>query len=312
MLAAGTAGTGVVDMELRNLKTFQSAAELLNFTKAAKALNLSQPAVTAQIRALEKEIGHPLFFRIGKQTFLTTYGITVKQYADRVFLLIEDMERELSQKNQSDNSRLVIAASETFCTHYFPPIIRKYLSEFPDAGIKLVSRYSNEVISGIDQNEFDIGIITGTYRKSGITNVVISEQEDLILVVSKKLYNKYSSEEILSRIPFIRYEIAGPFQLQMQQYMQEAGAQPNHIIESSSLEAVKSAVLNDIGTGLISRNLVSKELRDGLLIEIRLNKKPVKIKTSLIIATSKLSHPGTLRLIQLIEKNWNTIHETGT
>ncbi|WKB36209.1 LysR family transcriptional regulator [Terrilactibacillus sp. S3-3] len=56
-------------MELRNLKTFQIAADLLNFTKTAKVLNFTQPTVTSQIRALETELNHPLFFRIGQTNF---------------------------------------------------------------------------------------------------------------------------------------------------------------------------------------------------------------------------------------------------
>lgn len=297
-------------MELRNLKTFQTAAEHLNFTKTAKILNFSQPTVTSQIRALEKELKNPLFFRIGKRTYLTPHGKVVKQYADQIFATIDEMNQELSKKNRPASSRLVIAASETFCTHYFPMIIRKFLHETPEVGIKLVSCYSKDVIAGIDSNDFDIGIISGTYRKSGITNIVIADHEDLVLIVSKALYEKYPLSDILDRQPFIKYEIDGPFEQQMQHYIQEAGIKSKKVIESSSLEAVKSAVMNDIGVGLISRNLVKKELAVHQLYEISLNRQPVKIKTSLIIAASKLSDCSTMRLISIIERDWNAIHDT--
>lgn len=295
-------------MELRNLKTFQLAAEKLNFTQAAKLLNLSQPAVTAQIRSLENEIGHPLFFRIGKQTFLTSKGAIMKRYADRLFTSLDEMRRELSDPDPSGTVRLVIAASETFCTHYFPMIIRKYLDHFPGSGIRLVSCDSDQVITGIDSNEYDIGIISGTYHKTGITNVVISEEEDLVLIASQNLARKQKPSELVRHFPFIRYEISGPFHQQMENYIREAGINPQNVIGSSSLEAVKSAVMNDIGIGLISRNLVRSELVAGQLIEIPFNKKPVKIMTSLIIATHKLSDERTMRLIRLIEQNWNAIH----
>lgn len=297
-------------MELRNLRTFQIAAKYLNFTKTAKVLNFSQPTVTSQIRALEEEINNPLFFRIGKQTFLTPHGEVMKQYADKIFATLDDMNQALLKKSRMTSRRLVIAASETFCTHYFPPIIRKFLVECPAISIKLVSCHSNEVIAGIDNNAFDIGIISGSYRKSGITNIVISEHEDLILIVSKALHDHYSLRDILIKYPFIKYEIDGPFEQQMQHYIQEAGIKSTRIIESSSLEAVKSAVMSGIGIGLISRNLVKKELISKELHEISLNKQPVKIKTSLIIATNKLSDNSTMSLIRIIEKDWNSIHGT--
>lgn len=294
-------------MELRNLKTFQIAATCLNFTKAAKILNFSQPTVTSQIRALEQEIGSPLFFRIGRETFLTRQGHIVKKYAERISGSIEEMKQALKNSDCSGNRKLVIAASETFCTHYFPPIIRAYLKEFPDAGIRMITCNSNEVIDGVNRNTFDIGIISDVYHKSGITNLVISDREDLILIVSRKLHETYSRSDLFARFPFIRYEISGPFREQMDSFIRGAGLNPKHMIETSSLEAVKSAVLNDIGVGLIARNLVGKELSGGQLVEIKQNKPVVKIRTSLIIATQKMSDSRTARLVELISLNWNGI-----
>ncbi|MDF2911667.1 MAG: LysR family transcriptional regulator, partial [Sporolactobacillus laevolacticus] len=134
------------------------------------------------------------------------------------------------------------------------------------------------------------------------------EKEDLILIASQPLAEQYADRELLDRYPFIKYEIVGPFEEQMNNYMQENGIHPKKVIESSSLEAVKSAVMNDIGVGLISRNLVKKELASRQLYEISLNKKPVQIQTSLIIATHKLTEQKTMHLIRLIEQNWNTLH----
>ncbi|MCO7128137.1 LysR family transcriptional regulator [Sporolactobacillus shoreicorticis] len=294
-------------MELRQLKTFQVAAELLNFTQAAKQLNFSQPTVTAQIRALEQDISHPLFFRIGKQTFLTAHGEIVKRYVDQVFATLDQMNAELQEKDQLE-TKLTIAAPETFCTHYFPPIIHQFLGDYPNIGIKLVSCMSDQVISGIDSNEYDIGIISGSYTKAGITNVMLSEKEDLVLIASSRLLKQHTPKELLEYYPFIKYEIIGPFEEQMSQFIQEAGIRPQKMIESSSLEAVKSAVLSDIGVGLISRNLVKKELASRQLQEIFRNKTPIKIETSLVIATHKLRDEIIMHLIRLIEQNWNTIH----
>lgn len=294
-------------MELRQLKTFRVAAELLNFTQAAKQLNFSQPTITAQVRALEKEIGHSLFFRIGKQTFLTAHGEIVKHYTDQLFPILDQMDAALQEESQTA-SKLTIAASETFCTYYFPPIIRQFLDADPELGIKLVSCTSDKVIAGINDNSFDIGVISGSFMKAGITNIKISEKEDLILIASQTLAEQNVDRELLERYPFIKYEIVGPFEEQMNSYMHENGIHPKKIIEFSSLEAVKSAVMNDIGVGLISRNLVKKELASNQLHEIALNKKPIEIQTSLVIATHKLRDQKTMHLIRLIEQNWNTIH----
>ncbi|MTT32119.1 LysR family transcriptional regulator [Terrilactibacillus sp. BCM23-1] len=295
-------------MELRNLKTFQVAAKHLNFTKAAKELNFTQPTVTSQIQSLENELGKSLFFRIGKQTFLTSSGKIVQDYAEQIFHLIEEMDQALVQSEMNKGGKIIIAASETFCTHYFPYIIREFLNDYPKVNIRLVSCHSNEVIEGMESNLYDIGIISGQLDKGGISNIVLSEYEDLVLIASKELGSEENPETLLANYPFIKYEIDGPFDDSIQTFIKEANISTDNIIEFSSLEAVKSAVINNIGIGLISRNLVKKELQTGILFEIKLNHAPVNIQTSLIIAEEKLSFKKVRRLIEIIKSNWERIH----
>ncbi|MFD2618465.1 LysR family transcriptional regulator [Terrilactibacillus laevilacticus] len=295
-------------MELRNLKTFQVAAKHLNFTKAAKELNFTQPTVTSQIQSLENELGKSLFFRIGKQTFLTSSGKIVQDYADQIFHLIEEMDQELIQNEMHKGGKIIIAASETFCTHYFPYIIREFLNDYPKVNIRLVSCHSNKVIEGMESNLYDIGIISGQLDKGGISNIVLSEYEDLVLIASKELGSEEDPETLLANYPFIKYEIDGPFDDSIQTFIKEANIPTDNIIEFSSLEAVKSAVVNNIGIGLISRNLVKKELQSGILFEIKVNHAPVNIQTSLIIAEEKLSFKKVRRLIEIIKSNWERIH----
>jgi len=72
-------------MELRHLRTFHAVAEHLNLTKAADALRYSQPTISLQIQALEKEIGHTLLSRVGKRTFLTPVGKLLQKHTEKNF-----------------------------------------------------------------------------------------------------------------------------------------------------------------------------------------------------------------------------------
>lgn len=79
-------------MELRHLKTFQVVAEQLNLTKVAEQLGYSQPGITLQIKALEKELGRTLFARVGRQTYLTSAGKLLKTHVDRLFGVMHELE----------------------------------------------------------------------------------------------------------------------------------------------------------------------------------------------------------------------------
>lgn len=289
-------------MELRNLKTFQLAAKYLNFTKAAQELNFTQPTVTAQIQALEQELKQELFMRVGKKTFLTPAGEILKHYTDQIFQLIEETEAALAKLAHS-HGKITIAASETYCTHYFPPILSEYMKMNPNVQLKLISCHSPQVIEGVIDNRFDIGIITGTLDKKGITNLII-EVEDMVFIVSKQLYKKYSIEQILKQFPFIKYRIVGVYAERMREYIESAGLTPARVIEVSSLEAVKQAVLNQVGYGLTSNNLARKEIASGELVAVPLAKKPIRLETSLLTMEEKTKLPVIKSFIELVQTMW--------
>ncbi|MDU2240866.1 MAG: LysR family transcriptional regulator [Paenibacillus sp.] len=294
-------------MELRNLKTFQHAAACLNFTKTAEQLNFSQPAVTAQIQSLEQELSQSLFLRVGKKTYLTPAGEILKKYTDELFLIIDNINHTFYNLS-NPNGNLTIAAYETFCTNYFPPIISEYLKNYENVNIKMFSCPSNDVIQGIESNKYDIGIISGELVRNEIENVVVAD-EDLVLVVSSELYQQYPVEKIVTEFPFIRYRIDGHFNDMMKAFMMESKLTPSKIIEFGSLEAIKRAVLNKIGIALISQNLVKREMMNGDLVSIRLTEKSIKVRTSLILLKEKADWATVKTFSEFVQSMWTKIHD---
>ncbi|MFJ7856070.1 LysR family transcriptional regulator [Peribacillus frigoritolerans] len=276
-------------MELRNLKTFQVAARLLNFTKTAEDLNFAQPTVTAQIQSLEQELNQPLFFRVGKNTFLTPVGKTVEKYTYQIFSLIDEMEQEI-QKTSGEQKTITIAASEIFCTYYLPPIISEYLKAFPDVQVKILSCHSDAVIKGIESTEYDIGIITGKSNRSGIKDYVFLEEE-WVLVVSKNLYSQYTVDHLFETFPLIEYNDNhfGYHYKQMKEFINKCRLPVHRTIEMSSDEAIKKAALNHIGIGLLTKNFVVEEISSGELVPVLSLESDLKLKNSLIVLEEKLN-----------------------
>ncbi|WP_440969665.1 LysR family transcriptional regulator [Peribacillus frigoritolerans] len=276
-------------MELRNLKTFQVAARLLNFTKTAEDLNFAQPTVTAQIQSLEQELNQPLFFRVGKNTFLTPVGKTVEKYTYQIFSLIDEMEQEI-QKTSGEQKTITIAASEIFCTYYLPHIISEYLKAFPDVQVKILSCHSDAVIKGIESTEYDIGIITGKSNRSGIKDYVFLEEE-WVLVVSKNLYSQYTVDHLFETFPLIEYNDNhfGYHYKQMKEFINKCRLPVHRTIEMSSDEAIKKAALNHIGIGLLTKNFVVEEILSGELVPVLSLESDLKLKNSLIVLEEKLN-----------------------
>ena len=291
-------------MELRHLKTFQVAADLLHFTKAAERLNFTQPAVSSQIHSLERELKQRLFFRIGKQTYLTPAGKLLKHYTDRLFLTIEQMESSLSRLAKP-NGQLMIAASEIYCANYLVPIVSEYLKQHPEVDIHILSRANNEVITGIENNHYDVGIIAGELTNKNITNILI-EEEELVLVAAKRLFH-HSPEKLMKHLPFFKYRTDGYYQTMMEEFLSRSGYSPEKTVEVESEKAIKAAVLKGMGVALLSSNLVKEEIKKGILQAIKGAHKTIQVKTSLITPAHKKETATVQTFIRTIELLWNRI-----
>jgi len=292
-------------MELRNLKTFLVVAEHLNLTKAAELLGYSQPTITVQIQALERELGHPLLNRVGKRTFLTPAGKTVKQYTDQLFLVLQHMEEELNTLHLPVGP-LVVAAPEFYCTHYMPQILKVYVETHPQVNLQVISCTSQETLRKIHAHEADIGIIAGVSSQSEIFSTIV-DMEEFALVASPDMIKKHSMQEALAAFPFLSYQEGCNLDGFISQCLLEIGYVPPSVIKCSSEETIKRSVLNEIGVALLSTALVAKELGTGELTELyRFSK---KAETSLVCLERRKGEAAIQTFIELVKDVWQTVGE---
>ncbi|MEH7304128.1 LysR family transcriptional regulator [Neobacillus drentensis] len=291
-------------MELRHLKTFKFVAEYLNFTNAAQKLNFSQPAVTAQIQTLQQELKQELFIRAGKNTFLTPAGEILKSYTDQLFSIVEEIESSFDELSNLYGN-VTIAATEGYWTYYFPYIIPELLKLYPQVQIKLISCKRDEIIKGIESYKYDIGIISGELYKNGMTNIVISEDDELVTVVSKELYARYPVDQLLPKFPFLQLQADECYDPMISKYFEQMKLLSQNVIEIGSLEGIKMAVLNNIGVGMGASVSLKDEINNGDLVPILVTEN-IKIKTSIITLKEKENLETIQSFINVIQKNWNS------
>ena len=124
-------------MELRQLKTFRTVASTLNFSRAADALSYVPSNVTMQIKALEDELGVPLFDRLGKQLALTTAG---KRFLTHIQSVLDKLDeaRNTVHDNEDIRGTLTISANEVLCAYRLPVVFKLFRSRYP--GVRLIFR----------------------------------------------------------------------------------------------------------------------------------------------------------------------------
>lgn len=284
-------------MELRNLRTFHTVAEQLNLTKAAELLGYSQPGITLQIKALEKEIGRPLFTRVGRQTYLTAAGKLLKHHTDRLFEVLRELDDDF-KKLDEPSGPLAISTPEFYCTHYMPSIMSSYLRAYPDVQLKVISADSADTMKLICSNQADVGIIAGDCDNPELELVLI-KVEDFVLAGSPELVQGRDYQYILNHYPFLKNKALDKLGGNI---LGEISFNRSLMIESSSEEAIKQSAIRRLGVCALGEDVVAEELQSGQLeVLFRFGK---KLRTSLVYLKDRGQEAAIQAFVALVQEQW--------
>jgi DNA-binding transcriptional LysR family regulator len=289
-------------MDLRKLETFYYASKLLNYSKAAEELNFTQPAVSKQIKALENEIGCPLFLRIGNKLHLTPTGEIIQKYAVKMFEIMEELKSEIKARDHAETS-LKIGADISFITNNLQPVFAEFYRTNPHVQIKISVVNSVAVISKILDNKLDVGFVSGEYEYPQITTTLISE-DPIVLVASSNIIGRYKAGYIKQKYPLIVYQASSVYSQKVREFIDINRLRWPHSIEFSDLEAVKSAILQDVGVAVITTDVVHNELASGALVVIDKNFQPVTISTYMIHHSAKKDWASIQSFRQSVMRFW--------
>jgi DNA-binding transcriptional LysR family regulator len=147
-------------MDIPNLRAFIAIADLGTFSAAAERLHLTQPAVSKRVSALESELGHPLFDRIGRQVSLTEAGRALLPRAQQIIAAMEESRRVLSSLSDRVEGRLTFGTSHHIGLHHLPPVLRAYAAQYPQVELELRFMESEEACAAVAQGELELALAT--------------------------------------------------------------------------------------------------------------------------------------------------------
>ncbi len=145
-------------MEIRNLRTFLQVASMQSFTHAAETLGYSQSNISAQIQQLEREVGAPLFDRIGRQVTLTQYGRALIPYARKIVSTALSIENFLRSEATMEGS-IRVGMVESLFEMFFEPIIGLYRRRFPKVKIELSVGATSELQEQLRKSQLDLACL---------------------------------------------------------------------------------------------------------------------------------------------------------
>lgn len=256
-------------MEIRQLKAFLAIAEAKTFTAGAKVTNVTQAAISMQIRQLEEEVGLPLFTRTPRRVILTEAGEHLLERARSILREHDTALAELAELGGVEHGRLRIgSSSSSFATDQLPWILTELRKKYANAEINVSAGTSDRLVDKLTSGQIDIAFVSMPVESGLITtDKLFTDEIVAIASPSHPLAKKRSiTPSALAEQPLILGERGGNTRRMIDDFFDEAGLKPNVIMELSRQEAVNEMVQNDLGVGTAGAKMIAEEVRQGHLI----------------------------------------------
>ena len=273
-------------MELYQLETFVAVAREQSFTRASEVLGLTQPAVTRQIAALERDLGVELIERHGRVFALTAAGRLVEEQAALVLAAAGDLKRRLSDLANPRTGEVSVASVTTVGLHTLPSLISEFGNRYPDVRILVWSGRMDAVVERVLSGKASVGLVS-----SGIANkqlLTIPLFDDPVIAVATPAFAESLPSPLpvdaLAEIDLMLFEAPSRFRSLVDAAFQNAGVIPRIAMELDSHEAVRMAAMLGRGVALVPQQAVPEDLASGALVRIEVEGlTPVVRKTSLVL-----------------------------
>jgi DNA-binding transcriptional LysR family regulator len=247
------------DFKLDQLHTFVQVIELGSFSAAAERLHVSQPAVSLQVRALERRLGVRLVERVGKRATSTAAGTELIRHARRIEEAVAAALDGMATYASGMLGRVRIGTGATACIYLLPPALRNLRRRFPTLEITVTTGNTADVLKALDENTLDLGLVTlpAAGRMLEVTPVL----EDAFVAIAAADDDRLPAvvtPAVLAKLPVILYEAGGNTRRIVDQWFARAGVSVAPVMDLGSVEAIKEVVGAGLGCAVLPGSAIRK------------------------------------------------------
>jgi len=282
-------------MELRQLQTFREVTRTLSFTRTATTLNYAQSSVSAQIQALEEELGVALFDRLGRRIVLTVAGQRLLHYADKILVLVEEAQVAVPGESEPMGV-LTIGAPETLCTYRLPAVVEAYRQRYPKVDIIFRPDSNSADWDGMLGEGLVDAVITlcepyqtrtVTVEQLGCEPIIVAAHAGHRLVTMASIPpEEFRRETLIHTEAGCRYRVA------FEQMLRAATVTPANVLEFHSVEAIKQCALTGMGIAVLPQVVIQHELAAGRLVALNVEGMTFNMLTQLVWHKDKWISPA--------------------
>lgn len=261
-------------MEMSHLRTFRAVAETLNFTRAAERLHLTQSAVSHQIKALEEELGEPLFIRAKRGVKLSQTGKIALEYAIRILDEAAALRERIAGKEGAPTGRVRVAAATQAFVHLFVPLFESFMDSQPGIDLSFRTTVSTEqTVADILNGAADVGFASLAVYSPNLQVTKLFEDELALIVGSahKLARARVAMVADIVHEKLILFERGASIRRATDQFFDQIGVRPELALESNDTFFIKRMVERGVGVSLLPAWAVRDEVAQGRLAQLQID-----------------------------------------
>lgn len=285
---------------LNQLQIFLKISQTKSITKAAEALNLTQPAVSIQLKNFQSQFDIALTEIIGRKIHITEFGQEVAKAAEQILTQVEAINHKSSMFKNELYGKLKIASVSTG-KYVIPHFIGDFIKSNKAVELSLDVTNKKRVIDSLHENTVDFGLVSILPEDLDLNALELIDNE-LYLIGSPEFPDNMSYED-LAKQQFLLREVGSGTRFSTESFLNDHKIKLERKLELTSNEAIKQSLIAGLGISIMPLIGIRKELQTGELKKIHFEDLPIRTKWNLIWLKSKNLSPVAESYIEFVKQN---------
>ncbi len=291
-------------INLNQLRVFYHAAKNLNYTVAANELFITQPAVTAQMKAFEESCNLKLFKKKGRNLFLTDEGRTLFGYAEKIFKYEKEIENTIEDMHELKRGILSLGTTKAYARYFMPLMLSTFHEKYPNIKIRLYEGSSLDMIYSLLDFKNEVAVIAKAANVSEVKFYPFSKEKMAVIVAPGHplTRKKAVSFEELAEEPFIMKEKGSGTRKIVEQSFAKVNCEPNILMETSNTEFIKQLVQRGDGISIVVKEAVAIELDEKKLAQVPLKNFQIYLDVSIAYLKDQPLSPPAKAFVETLRR----------
>jgi DNA-binding transcriptional LysR family regulator len=285
-------------LNLDQLGTFLAVMERGSFSAAAEQLRLTQPAVSLQIRQLEKRFGTPLIERVGRTARPTAAGTELLAHAERIDAAVAGALEAVGRHASGTMGRVRLGTGATACIFLLPPLLGALRRKHPGLAITVTTGNTADIVRGIEDNLIDVGLVT--LPASGRMLEITAVLDDAFVAISPRdmALPDRLAPQAFADLPVLLFEPGGNTRRLVDSWFGRAGVRLDPVMALGSVEAIKEMVAAGLGCAVLPGMAIPQQ--QGAAFRTHALSPPLRRQLAVVVRRDKRLHRGLKAVIDAL------------